>query len=91
MAADPVRELHELKELNSRRPEVFPKLFFVLGDMTSMPGDLSKLSPNVVLVEGACDLNWVAPRSEVTRHDTMLRIFGDQGQVRFEVEVRQGR
>lgn len=91
LAADPVRELHELKELNSRRPEVFPKLFFVLGDMTSMPGDLSKLSPNVVLVEGACDLNWVAPRSEVTRHDTMLRIFGDQGQVRFEVEVRQGR
>ncbi len=91
LAADPVRELHELKELNSRRPEVFPKLFFVLGDMTARPGDLSRLSPNMVLVEGACGPNWVAPRSEVSRHDTMLRVFGDQGQVRFEVEVRQGR
>lgn len=91
LAGDPVRELHELKELNARRPEVFPKLFFVLGDGAAMPGDVSSLSPNVVLVEGACGPNWVAPRSEVTRHGTMLRVFGDQGAVRFEVEVRQGR
>ena len=78
-------------ELNTRRPEVFPKLFFVFGDMSDMQSQIGKLSPQMVFVEGACGPNWVAPRSEVTRHETMLRFFGDQGQVRFELEVRQGR
>jgi len=91
LAVDPVRELHELKDLNTRRPEVFPKLFIVLGDMADIQGNMAAVSPNVVLVEGACGPNWVAPRSEVTRHGSMLRFFGDQGQVRFELEVRQGR
>ena len=91
LASDPAREFHELMELNTRRPEVFPKLFFVFGDMSDMQSQISKLSPQMVFVEGACGPNWVAPRSEVTRHETMLRFFGDQGQVRFELEVRQGR
>lgn len=91
LASDPAREFHELMELNTRRPEVFPKLFFVFGDMSDMQSQIGKLSPQMVFVEGACGPNWVAPRSEVTRHETMLRFFGDQGQVRFELEVRQGR
>ncbi len=95
LARDPARELLELMELNTRRPEVFPKLFFVFGDMSDMQSQIGNLSPQMVFVEGACGPNWVAPRSEVTRHETMLRFFGDQGQVRFELDleakVRQGR
>ena len=91
LATDPAHELHELMELNSRRPEVFPKMFIVFGDMNDIQGSISNPSSTIVLVDGACRPNWVAPRSEVTRHDTMLRIFGDQGQVRLQLEVRQGR
>lgn len=91
LATDPAHELHELMELNSRRPEVFPKMFIVFGDMNDIPGSISNPSSTIVLVDGACRPNWVAPRSEVTRHDTMLRMFGDQGQVRLQLEVRQGR
>ncbi len=91
LATDPAHELHELMELNSRRPEVFPKMFIVFGDMNDIQGSISNPSSTIVLVDGACRPNWVAPRSEVTRHDTMLRMFGDQGQVRLQLEVRQGR
>ena len=91
IATDPAHELHELMELNNRRPEVFPKMFIVFGDLSEVQGSITNPSSNIVLVDDACRPNWVAPRSEVTRHGTMLRMFGDQGQVRLELEVRQGR
>ena len=47
------------------------------------------------------DHGWVAPRSEVVRQGTLLRMFGaqgfggqgagTQGQVWFQIEVREGR
>ena len=91
LATDPAHELHELMELNNRRPEVFPKMFIVFGDLSEVQGSITNPSSTIVLVDDACRPNWVAPRSEVTRHGTMLRMFGDQGQVRLELEVRQGR
>jgi|GEM_PF-5641206 len=91
LASDPARELHELMELNTRRPGVFPKLFIVFGDMSDIQGGITNPSPNMLFVDGSCGPNLVAPRSEVTRHEAMLRVFGDEGQVRFQLEVRQGR
>lgn len=91
LAVDPAHELHELMELNNRRPEVFPKMFIVFGDLSEIQGSITNPSSTVVRIDGACRPNWVAPRSEVTRHETMLRMFGDQGRVRLELEVRQGR
>ena len=91
IATDPAHELHELMELNNRRPEVFPKMFIVFGDLSEVQASITNPSSTIVLVDDACRPNWVAPRSEVTRHGTMLRMFGDQGQVRLELEVRQGR
>jgi hypothetical protein len=91
VASDPQREQLELKELNTRRPEVFPKLFVVFGDMSDLHGSMTTILPNMKVVESSCGPSWVAPRSEVVRHDTLLRMFGEQGQVTFEIEVHEGR
>lgn len=91
LASDPAREVLELMELNTRRPGVFPKLFFVFGDMPDLESQLSNLPHRMVFVGGACGPSWVAPRSEVTRHETRLRIFERLQAEAVEIEVRQGR
>lgn len=101
LTRDPQRELLELKELNTRRPEVFPKLFFVLTDIRDLESELSALQPRFTPIQTECGPSWVAPRSEVVRQGTLLRMFGaqgfggqgagTQGQVRFQIEVREGR
>ncbi|MCK5943807.1 MAG: zf-HC2 domain-containing protein [Planctomycetes bacterium] len=88
---DPQREMHELKELNTQRPEIFPKLFFVFGSPEDLQGSLATLAPNVTFVDSACGPSWVAPRSAVVRHDTLMRMFSDQGEMRIEIEVHEGR
>ena len=101
LTRDPQRELLELKELNTRRPEVFPKLFFVLTDIRDLESELSAMQPRFTPIQTECGPSWVAPRSEVVRQGTLLRMFGaqgfggqgagTQGQVRFQIEVREGR
>jgi hypothetical protein len=96
LTRDPQRELLELKELNSRQPEVFPKLFFVLSDIRDLKRELSAMQQRFAPIETTCGPSWVAPRSEVVRHGRLLRMFGaqdmgQQGQLRFEIEVREGR
>jgi len=91
IAQDPQREQLELKELNTRRPEVFPKLFVVFGNMNDLQGQMTTILPNMTFVEGNCGPSWVAPRTVVERHDTLLRMSSKQGQVTFEIEVHEGK
>lgn len=91
IANDPQREQLELKELNTIQPEVFPKLFFVIGDMAEVQGGFATILPNMSVVESACGPSLVAPRSRVIRHDSLLRMFGQEGQVTVEIEVHEGR
>ena len=59
--------------------------------MAEVQGGISNILPNMSIVESACGPSLVAPRSRVIRHDSLLRMFGQQGQVTVEIEVREGR
>ena len=60
LTRDPQRELLELKELNTRRPEVFPKLFFVLTDIRDLESELSAMQPRFTPIQTECGPSWVA-------------------------------
>lgn len=57
-----------LQRVNTMRPEVFRKLFVVLGSPDQMrPGA-------VFLLEGDCEMGWVAPISEINAHMQRIEI-----------------
>lgn len=85
-ALDPREELDVLLHLNTRRPEIFPKLFFVLGHDHELRREFGLLRTGPAFVmEDDCGPSWVAPRSEVEARAGRLRILRGQQQ---DVEVR---
>jgi hypothetical protein len=93
---DPREETEVLMRLNLQRPEVFPKLFFVLGSNPNAGADghpFAPLPPGTVFVmPDACGPSWVAPRSEVESRDGLLRLLRQHvdggGTIEFEVRAR---
>lgn len=65
-------EVEVLRHLNSQRPDVFPKLFIVMG-RDGMSADFGM--PAGILFPDDCGPSLVAPRSEVEARDARLRIF----------------
>ncbi len=88
--SDPQDELEALLRLNRLRPEVFPKLFFVLGRADDASA-LQMLPGMTFFMEDACGPSWVAPRSEVESRDAFLRMLsrqtGDSGRVELRIEI----
>jgi len=79
-------EIDALAQLNRRRPEVFPKLFFVFGNADGIEFDATPLPPGMAFVmQGVCGPTWVAPRSEVEALDGLLRMLPGQ---MIEVHMR---
>ena len=70
-------ELEDLLRLNTQRPDVFPKLFVMVGNPTEPESTFRVLPPGATFfMEDICGPSWVAPRSEVHR-----------GQIRVQIEV----
>lgn len=59
-----LQEIEELRRLNTTRPEVFPKLFFVVGD-TSISEQTLIYSDFAFTIHDACGPSWVVVRSEL--------------------------
>lgn len=58
-------ETEDLMRINTMRPEVFPKLFVVLGHGNSM---FDRIAPHIAFtLTGECGPSWVTPRSEMRR------------------------
>jgi anti-sigma factor RsiW len=68
---DPREEHEVLARLNSQRPEVFPKLFFVFGTDAEMRQ--LGIAGHTFVMDDACGTSWVAPRSMVEARDNLLR------------------
>lgn len=90
---DPREELDALMRLNRQRPEVFPKLFFVLGNDHEIGQELGMLRQGVAfLMPDSCGSAWVAPRSEVEARDGLLRMLKRQveraGGIQLEFQLR---
>lgn len=77
-SADANEELDTLLQLNVTRPDVFPKLFVVLGNSEGDAGEFDVRVPGVTfLMMGDCGPSLVAPRSELLRNH--LRVMVDFG------------
>jgi hypothetical protein len=93
---DPRDDQDVLVRLNTRRPEIFPKLFFVLGHDARMGEDLGSWRPgSMFALEDQCGISWVSPRSEVEAADTMLRFLRSSGSgpgapVEVQIQIRSG-
>lgn len=90
---DPREEFDALLRLNRQRPEVIPKLFFVLGNDDEIGRELSMLRHGMAfLMPDSCGPSWVAPRSEVEARDGLLRALKRQveqvGDIQLEFQLR---
>lgn len=71
---DRQEEIEVLRRLTRLRPEVFPKLFVVLGNEAEWHWDVRSLPGNLMFqIEDACGPSWVAPRSEVEASEMLLQ------------------
>ncbi|MBL8728205.1 MAG: zf-HC2 domain-containing protein [Planctomycetes bacterium] len=68
---DPREEREVLVRLSTLRPEVFPKLFIVLGTDDDMH-DLG-IGSSTFAMDDACGTSWVAPRSMVEARENLIR------------------
>ncbi len=65
---DPREEVDVLWRLSTLMPEVFPKLFFVMGSPDELCAEFGlPLRHDVFVLQGQCGPQWVARRSEVDR------------------------
>lgn len=94
---EPREEQDLLLHLTTRRPEIFPKLFFVLGSNAEMAHQFGLLqSGSAFWFEDECAPSWVAPRSEVENREGLVRILRGRrtdgsGSVHVEIHVEPRR
>lgn len=86
-------EMRDLLRLNVQRPEIFNKLFFMLGNLDEVQRRFTVRPRGMVFFfEGECDSSWVAPRSEVELR--VLRSgfdgqgFDGQAEIRVQIESK---
>jgi hypothetical protein len=89
---DPGEEMDVLLRLNSQRPDIMPKLFYVLGN-DGRPEDANLIPGATFFMVDDCGPSWVAPRSFVDsrlQSDTVrARIGGNGGTVKVQIVVEQ--
>ncbi len=85
-------DLEALRSLSSMRPDVFPKLFFVLPSDAEIAQQFGLFrSGSTFLQFDDCGPSWVAPRSEVELRDGRLRILRNSSAgATVEVQIQVG-
>jgi hypothetical protein len=80
-------DMRDLVQLSAQRPEVFPKLFFVLGNLNDFERNFATIRPGMaIILPNGCEPSWVAPRSEVSL-SRLRHSFGDQSHLQIQIEV----
>ncbi len=75
VSLDPREEMDVLAHLNTQRPDIFPKLFIVLGSNDEFCQDLGLFRSGAAFVmEDDCGSSWVVPRSRADAQQGLLRI-----------------
>lgn len=72
-------EIDVLQRLTAQRPDIFPKLFIIVGSDDVVAGDLALLrAGGAFRIEDDCGPSWVAPRSEVEARESLWRLVRDR-------------
>ena len=88
---NPREERDVMIRLSTQRPEVFGKLFFVIGSDEELR-DAAFLRGQTFVLDDQCGPSWVAPRSEVEAQEGWLRILGNGARtVDVHVHVQTGK
>ena len=89
------RNLHEernhLMVLNTQRPDVFAKLFFIFGDLQGQDRLRAMRPGTAFLLPTDCDLRLVAPRSEVNANFMEIQIEWNSNDVEAAPQAIQNR
>ncbi len=93
---DPREEQELLLRLTTQRPDIFPKLFFVLGSDTELAYQFGRMQPGSAFwLADDCGPSWVAPRSEVESREGLVRVMRGRragtGAVQVEIHVESRR
>jgi len=68
-----------LQQLTVQRPDIFPKLFIIVGSDDVAAGNLALLrAGGAFRIEDDCGPSWVAPRSEVEARESLWRLVRDR-------------
>jgi hypothetical protein len=74
-------EMEVLQRLTAQRPDIFPKLFIVIGSSSGLDDDFAMLrSGTAFRFDDDCGPSWVAPRSEVESREGVWRWVFDRSQ-----------
>jgi hypothetical protein len=69
-------EIDVLQRLTAQRPDIFPKLFIVIGSGDALADDVTLLRAGAAFGNvDDCGPRWVAPRSEVEAREGMWRLL----------------
>lgn len=72
-------EIDVLRRLTAQRPDIFPKLFILVGSDDVVAGDLALLrAGGAFRIVDDCGPSWVAPRSEVEARESLWRLVRDR-------------
>lgn len=72
-------EIDVLQRLTAQRPDIFPKLFIIVGSDDSVAGDMALLrAGGAFRIEDDCGPSWVAPRSEVEARESLWRLVRER-------------
>lgn len=89
VSLDPREEMDVLAHLNTLRPDIFPKLFIVLGSNDELCQDLGLFRSGAAFVmDDDCGSSWVVPRSRADAQQGLLRIQRSRTSNGERVEVQ---
>lgn len=96
VSLDPREEMDVLAHLNTQRPDIFPKLFIVLGSNDALCQELGLFRSGAAFVmEDDCGSSWVVPRSRADAQEGLLRIqrsrMSNGERVEVQIQVAEPR